>query len=256
MKNIWILSICSIIACSLATAEETKPLIIEISKPMRGGRGLGTMAYRPTEQEAQYVNKITEKGINLETEETMKKLPGMSDEMWEKLLEGYKKESKGKIPIKEYKLIDQAGEYVGWFGIVREVSHDNKSKHTRMLIEHKYFDGLTDLHLQVVSIYGAGDFAVQFSNKVENVLPLSLVRVFGKVSKGKDNIPEIAPEYVRVWDWGLFTFMDYSIDKSNPKWVKLRTVSGERVYSSRPTKKYYEDRLGKRDSSRKASDDK
>jgi hypothetical protein len=190
-----ILAICSTIACSIASAAEAKPdkPIIEISKPLRGGRGLGTMQYPPTEQEATFVKKITEKAIRLETDDSMQRPPGMSDEMWNELVKREKEANKGKTSVKDYKLIDQADKYVGWFGIVREVSWDDKSKQTRMLIEHKHFDGMTDLHIQVVSIYGAGDFSAIFPDKVENIPLLSLVRVFGKVSKGKDNIPEVVP---------------------------------------------------------------
>ena len=53
-----------------------------------------------------------------------------------------------------------------------------------------------------------------------------------------------------VLDWGLFAFMPYGEDKSNPQWVKLRKVKADdmNVYSSSPDQQYYEDRLGKRTS--------
>jgi hypothetical protein len=77
--------------------------------------------------------------------------------------------------------------------------------------------------------------------------PLALVRVYGKASKDKTGGAVIAAEYVRVWDWGLFAFMDYGKDKSNPKWAALRKVAGDKSYSSRPTPAYYEELLGKRE---------
>ena len=55
-----------------------------------------------------------------------------------------------------YELAKQAGEYVGWFGIVRQKTFDAAANETRLTLEHKYFDGLIDAHMQVVSIYGAG----------------------------------------------------------------------------------------------------
>jgi hypothetical protein len=53
-------------------------------------------------------------------------------------------------------------------------------------------------------------------------------------------------EHVRAWDWGQFTFMSYGKDKTNPQWVKLRKVAVDKIYSSRPNQKFYEQRLGKR----------
>lgn len=43
-------------------------------------------------------------------------------------------------------------------------------------------------------------------------------------------------EYVRAWDWGLFTFMDYGTDKTNPKWRALRHLDGPDVYTN-PTRR-------------------
>jgi hypothetical protein len=156
-----------------------------------------------------------------------------------------KKEKVKMIAVDDYKLADQAGIYVGWFGIVREATWDEKKGVTSLLIEHKYYDGLTDLHIQVVSINGAGDFTATIP-KQANIPPLSLVRVYGKVSKDKDGSASVAAEYVRVWDWGFFTFMDYGKDKTNPKWLKLRKLDGEDAYSSRPDDAFYEKRIGTR----------
>jgi hypothetical protein len=100
----------------------------------------------------------------------------------------------------------------------------------------------------VVSLYGAGDFQVFIPGKVtaEQIPKLALIRVYGKVADGDATRPVVVPEYIRVWDWGRFTFMDYGKDKSNPAWVKLRKIDPDDVYDSRVSKEYYEARLGPR----------
>ena len=50
------------------------------------------------------------------------------------------------------------GRRIAWFGILREVTEDKQKDETALLIEMKFFDGLSDIHQQVVSISGAGDF--------------------------------------------------------------------------------------------------
>ena len=164
-------------------------------------------------------------------------------------LKGLPAEEAAQDPFseKDYTLTGKTGKPVGWFGIVREKKFDEKRNATKLLLEMKYFDGMTDLHIHVVSIYGAGDFTAELPGKADVLAMLDLVRIYGKVAREEKGIPEVAPEYVRVWDWGLFTFMDYGKDKSNPQWVKLRKVTGPDVYSPRPTKKFYEDRLGPRE---------
>jgi hypothetical protein len=111
----------------------------------------------------------------------------------------------------------------------------------------KYFDGLTDLHLQIVSMSGAGDFTVKIPGTGHKLKALSLVRVYGKVSAEREGMPEVSADFVRSWDWKLFAFMPYGKDRSNPKWVKLRKIEDELdVYDSNPTNAYYEKLLGKR----------
>jgi hypothetical protein len=72
------------------------------------------------------------------------------------------------------------------------------------------------------------------------------------VSAANDGVPEVNAEYVRVWDWGLFTFMDYGVDKTNPKWRALRHVDGPEAYTSTPTPQFYENVLGRREPAAKA----
>ena len=209
--------------------KEGKRIPIEFSEQIKSDvKGLGTKGYTPLPKEVPFIKKITEQPVLYW---------GGADSDAVK--------SGRMVASEKYKLTDQKGQYVGWFGIVRKITR-NKDGGAALLVEHKYFDGLTDLHIQIVSIYGAGDFKIEIP-KFDAAIPLlDLVRVYGKVSIGKDGVPVVTPEYMRVWDWGLFSFMDYGVDHSNPKWVALRNVSGMDAYSPRPTAKFYEDRLGKR----------
>lgn len=216
-----IYSILTFTSCGETNKEK---VIIEVSKPMEWEGVLGTKDYQSTKKENPFLKK---------------------------LLKNYRKiDHHGG---EDYTLLGKVGQYVGWFGIVREIHRDKENEMTRLLIEMKYFDGLTDLHLQVVSIYGAGDFTITMPGEISNIPILSLIRVYGMVVKEKNGIPEVRPEYIRVWNWGLFTFMEYGKDKSNPKWLKLRKLHKKRVYSSIPDQKYYEDRLGKKESDKNLS---
>jgi hypothetical protein len=219
-------------------------VIVEVSRPLRGGGGLGTMGYLHTEKEAPFLKKVNDESPPLWVNVRMPPAVGEAKDPAKEKEE--KKRKSEEARAKAYSLIKQEGKYAGWFAIVREKTWDPNAKKTCLLLEHKYFDGLTDLHIQIASIYGAGDFAASVPGKAEEIPLLSLVRVYGPVSKGqRGGMASVDPEYVRVWKWGLFTFMDYGLDKSNPKWVKLRKVSGSDVYSPRPTKRFYEERLGK-----------
>jgi hypothetical protein len=144
------------------------------------------------------------------------------------------------------KLAGASGRRVSCCGIVREVKEDKQKSETSLLVEMKYFDGLMDTHQMIVSIKGGGDFRVTIPGTGHKIKRLSLVRVYGKVTAAAGKPPTVTADYVRCWDWGQFAFMAYGTDKSNPKWVKLRKVSADEIYSSRPTNRYYEQRLGKR----------
>lgn len=144
-----------------------------------------------------------------------------------------------------YSIHEKVNKNVGWFGIVRSVKENNDI--TELLVEMRYFDGLTDLHLQIVSFKGGGDFKVILPGTGHHIDRLCLVRAYGTVVEEKDQIPAVDAQYVRVWPWGQFSFMDYGEDKSNPQWKKLRTINPDDVYSSNPNQAYYEACLGKRD---------
>jgi hypothetical protein len=228
-----------------------KDIVIEMSEPKKGGGDLGTTAYPATAKEAPFLKKVTEKPVSFWSDVKMPKAANMTDEEWAKFLKDQQKlkekEKANTIPEDKYQLAEQTGQYVGWFGIVRESSTDEKTGVTSLVVEHKFFDGLVDLHQQVVSLFGAGDFTVTVRKPKTGIPPLALVRVYGKVVKDKDGAPALAADYVRVWNWGLFAFMNYGKDKTNPKWADLRKVAGDKAYSSNPTPAYYEERLGKRE---------
>lgn len=150
----------------------------------------------------------------------------------------------------DYDLTKKADKYVGWFGIVREISEDEAAQRTMLTVEHKYFDGLTDLHLLAVSFNGAGDFRARLAGTGHRIPPLSLVKVYGKVVRGKPgDKPQVDAELVRDWHWGTFTFVAaYGTQRGNQKWREANTVPLEDIYESwpHPSHRYYEERLGKR----------
>jgi hypothetical protein len=234
-----------VVLCALAVLQTP----VEMSQPLKGGGGLGTMAYPATAKETPFLKKVTEKPVAFWSELKMPKPDNMTEEEWAKFQKDQQKQKdkdKDKvIPEEKYRLAEQAGQYVGWFGIVRESSE--KSGVTTLSLEHKFFDGAIDLHQQIVSIHGAGDFTATLKAAKPAIPKLALVRVYGKVAKDKEGAVSIAADYVRVWDWGLFAFMDYGKDQSNPKWIELRKVPKEKAYSSRPSPSYYEELLGKRE---------
>lgn len=239
---------CAIIGMSVASVVAADPPVpIRPSLPMKGGEDLGTKGYQLLPDEEPFFKKITEKEIILWDAAIMPRPENMPDEEWRKMEEERIEKEKKMIRVKNYELKKQEGEYVGWFGIVRGSTYDEAADRTILRLEHKYFDGLTDLHLHIVSIYGAGDFQVTLPGRItaKEIPLLSLVCAYGKVTD-EPAVATVKADYVRLWDWGLFTFMDYGLDKSNPDWVKLRKTPGEDAYSPRPDTDYYVKLLGER----------
>ena len=112
----------------------------------------------------------------------------------------------------------------------------------------KYFDGMTDSDKMTVSFNGSGYFYVFVKNESFNIKPLRLIKIYGSVFLGLNLYTAyIEAEYIRVCDWGQFNFMNYGKDYGNPNWKKLNKIPLEKIYSSNPDDKYYEDRLGKRE---------
>jgi|SRR5579864_1901306 len=146
-----------------------------------------------------------------------------------------------------YKIQGKKGKYVSWYGIVRGISHSQPGEEKlTLLLEHKYFDGMTDCHIMMVSQSGSGDFQAKLEGKAERFPALALVRVYGTVVEEKDKVPEIAAEYVRVWPWFTFTLTDLGAgDHTNPRWLKYcKRCKGGRIYNPYPDEKYYRDVLG------------
>jgi hypothetical protein len=190
--------------------------LVEHSKPIaRTSAGLGTTRYHPTPTETAATKSWSKEDLN-----------------------------SGAPQITTLKV--KPGTRIAWFGIVRHVDEDKTKNETRLTVEMKYCDGLTDLHLQIVSLYGAGDFKVIIPKTGHGIKKLSLVRVYGQVVGDPNSVPLVEARFVRDWDWKLFAFMPYGEDKSDPQWVKLRKVGNDDVYSDEPDEQYYEARLGPR----------
>ena len=176
---------------------------------------LATMSYQPSEKEQPFFSKLAE-----------------GEQRTGSMLGGYS-------------ITGKKGTYVGWFGIVRSIEENPETRETKLLVEHKYFDGLTDTHMMTVSFNGSGDFTAVLTGTGLGIKNLSLVKIYGVVLNETNSIPDVKPEYVRHWDWGRFTFMDYGSQKGNAKWQKLNKVK-DSIYKPFPDQKFYEDRLGKR----------
>ncbi|MCD4727163.1 MAG: HEAT repeat domain-containing protein [Pirellulales bacterium] len=149
-----------------------------------------------------------------------------------------------------YDIATKDKKYVGWFGIVREIDEDTRANRTALTVEHKYFDGLTDAHLQAVSFNGSGDFQVTLTGTGHRIPPLSLVKVYGTVVKGKEGaLPRIDAVFVRNWHWGTFTFLAaYGTQHGSEQWRKANQIPLDKIYGAwpHPCHHYYEKRLGKR----------
>lgn len=207
------------LAVASAAQAQVKQTVVEQSPalpaPPRGT--LGTTSYQPTEKESAFFSKLSP------AEQTTGSL------------------------ISDYSITGKKGTYVGWFGIVRKIEEDPKLQQTKLLVEHKYFDGLTDTHIMALSFNGGGDFTCTLSGTNLGLSLLSLVKVYGTVVSEENSVPAVAADYVRQWDWGKFTFLDaYGRQKGNTQWKKLSKVKDERIYNPFPDQKYYEDRLGAR----------
>jgi hypothetical protein len=192
--------------------------IVEFAEPMaRQGSGLSTVSYKPSEKELSFFQR----------------LPGE-----EKTTGGM---------FNDYDIKGKKGKPVGWFGIVRGITMDAVAGQASYLIEMKYFDGLSDGHIMLVGFSGAGDFKAIVKGNTQEIKLLSLIKVYGIVSDELNSIPVVSADYIRVWDWGLFTFMSYGEQKGNKKWKKLNKVDEKHIYDPSPDNQFYEDRLGKRE---------
>ena len=146
----------------------------------------------------------------------------------------------------DYTIKGKKGKAVSWFGIVREVKTE-KNKH-EILLDHKYFDGLTDTHIMALSFHGSGDFRATLQAKELKLETLVLARVYGTVADEKDGVPSLKVTYLRVFPWKTFTFLAcYGEDRTNEAWKKLCTIGEDKIYNPWPDDDYYVKRLGSRE---------
>jgi hypothetical protein len=191
------------------------PVLVEhvADKPKRGG-SLGTGGYVATAAEEPFLKKVSAA---------------------EQVTGGM---------MNDYVLSKHDGAYVGWFGVVREVTEANGE--TKLVLEHKGFDGLTDLHILAIDFNGAGDFTVRIPGVGHKIERLTLLKVYGTAKAGKSGM-ELTAEYARNWHQGSFTFiMAAGQQHGSEKWRKLNTVALDDIYDPYPNDDFYVKRLGKR----------
>lgn len=184
----------------------------------RAAAALGTKSYEPSEPEKPFFTRLA------------------ADEVATGGLAG------------DYDINTKDGKYVGWFGIVRQVQEDPAAGKTILTVEHKYFDGLTDVHILALSFNGSGDFRAALHGVGHGIEALTLVKVYGTVSKAdSEELADIDAEFVRNWHWGAFTFLMASgTQRGSEQWRKLNQVDLDDIYDPEPDDQYYELRLGTR----------
>lgn len=193
------------------------PMDVQPVKKLVPTGTLGTCAYQPTEKETPFYKKLDPK-----------------------------ERETGSI-LKEYDVHKKRNQYVSWFGIVRGIADTKPDGTMTLLLEQKFFDGMTDCHIMLVSFGGSGDFNATLGTIEGTVVPLTLVRVYGKVSGEKDGLPQVSVEYLRVWPWLTFTFTDLYAggDKGNREWAKYcELCKSGNIYNPYPDRSYYLSVLG------------
>jgi len=146
-----------------------------------------------------------------------------------------------------YSIHGKSGAYVSWFGIVRGITPSAQPDgDVTLLVQHHYFDGMTDCHIMLVAKTGDGDFEAKLKVDPAKIPALALVRVYGKVLSEEGGIPEVAVDYIRVWPWMTFTFTDLAgPDHSNPRWWQASHAKpGDQMYVPYPDENYYRKVLG------------
>jgi hypothetical protein len=211
----------SIFFLSFATWAQT-PVDIDRPKQLERPNTLGSCDYTPVEREKPFLHRIPEQ-----------------------------ERVTGSAFGPPFTIQGKKDKYVSWFGIVRGISPaapDGKA--INLLVEQKYFDGLTDCHIMLVPFAGSGDFRATLEADPQSIPALSLVKVYGRVVDETDGIPRIAVEYMRVWPWLSFTFSDLGAeDHSNPRWAQYCQICTRKgkIYDPWPLEPYYRQILGNPD---------
>jgi hypothetical protein len=203
-------------APSQAVSPEAKPTLTIVEECLLAPTGrLATVDYRPNDAEKPIYEKA-----------------------------GFPRDAGDPLPVN---LSVKAGDTVSWFALVRDIFEDKSWPDGRILgLQVLYFEGMTDEHLQTVSINGPGDAIAELRGKGEALIPLMLVRVYGRVTAvTQAGIPIIEADFVRYWPWGMFNFRDYGEDHSDPVWRKGTKIGEVRMYTGLfINMDYYVDRIG------------
>jgi len=211
------LAIAFCVVSALSAVAQT-PIEIQPVTELKPTGTLATCSYKPTETEAPFFARLSDK------EKTNDSAFGGN-----------------------YTMHGKTGTHVAWFGIVRGItSPAQPGGEVTLLVQHHFFDGLTDCHIMLVAKSGDGDFLAHLQVGPAKIPALALVRIYGKVTGEKARVPEVAVEYIRVWPWLTFTFTDLAgEDHSNPRWQKYSSVKPtDEIYVPYPNQNYYLNVLG------------
>ncbi len=204
-------------AQTLPQTSAQTPIDIQPVVALKPTGTLGTCVYKPTAQEAPFFNRLSD-----------------GEKTTGSMFHGYS--IRGKT-----------GTYVAWFGVVRGIAPPaTQGGAATLLVENKYFDGMTDCHIMLVQWTGDGDFTAKLDVDPQAIPALALVRAYGKVTGETAGVPEVQVDYIRVWPWMTFTFMDLAgNDHTNPRWKKYAGLgSSDNVYNPYPDRNYYLHMLG------------
>jgi len=120
---------------------QTQVEVQEVKELKRTGN-LSTCGYRATDRETPFLQKLP----------------------------ASEKTSGSFMDKQEYRIRGKVKQYVSWFGVVRGSSPAKGDERNRdLLIQQKYFDGMTDCHIMLVSNAGAGDFVGKLMSNSEAV---------------------------------------------------------------------------------------
>jgi hypothetical protein len=194
------------------------PIDINPVRELKPNGTLATCVYKPIEAEAPFFSRL-----------------------------GEKERSNDAAFGGNYTMHGKTGTYVSWFGIVRGIAPAARAgAEVTLLVQHHFFDGMSDCHIMLVAKSGDGDFLARLKVDPAKIPALALVRVYGKVIAEKGKVPEVAVEYIRVWPWLTFTFTDLAgEDHSNPRWQRYSKVKyTDDVYRPYPNESYYRVILG------------